>query len=116
MSIKPLPNGSFPVVFLPLEYRIGQKALFAVCNFYGFHAFGSVFGFVRDGPRFPVLVLANDFADAGFVFVCNCFQAAVLHEIAEIVQRVVITSQIIEIAQPPLCLSRKKLSKRARKR
>ena len=99
MSIKPLPNGSFPVVFLPLEYRIGQKALFAVCNFNRFHAFGSAFGFIRDRPRFPVLVLTNDFADAGFVLIGNRFQATVLHEVAEIIQRMIIAGQIIEVAQ-----------------
>ena len=101
MGIKPLPNGSFPVVILPLEYRVGQETLFAVCDFNRFHSFGSAFGFIWDRPRFPIFVLTNDFADAGFVLIGNGFQTAVLHEIAEIVQRVVIAGQIIEVAQPP---------------
>lgn len=90
MSIEPLPNRGFPVVVLTLEYYIGQKAPFAVCDFNGLHSFGSAFGFIRDRPCFPVLVLTNDFADAGFVLIGDGFQAAILHEIAEIIQRVII--------------------------
>ena len=48
MSIESLPNCRFPVVILPLEYRVGQKALFAICDFNRLHAFGSAFCFIRD--------------------------------------------------------------------
>ena len=98
MRVESLTNGRFPVILCSLEYGIRQETAFAVRDFYGATVFCAAFRFVRDRPCFSVLVLTNDFADTAFALVRYGFQATVLHEVAEIIQRMIIARKIIVIA------------------
>ena len=97
-GIEPLSDSGFPAKFLPLIDDVTRFATLAISDFNGAYTLSPCFGFIGDRPCFPVFVLTNDFADTGFMLVGNRLKATVLHEIAEVIQRMVITSQIVKVA------------------
>ena len=84
-----MSDSGFPVVFLSLIDNVTRFASLAVCDFDGADTLCSCFGFIGNRPRFSVFVLANDFADTAFMLIGNGFQATILHEVAEVIQRMI---------------------------